>query len=154
MAGGVIAVPEPTPERLRGLLVPERSLVDGMPVTRICKEIAVGYDVRAKGYMVFKPGQMSPAAAALTRDRNRVGRVDEALDTFLGQQPNHFWLAGDCLGIDYSGKLTEEAESLASLIAPYVTSGEIRWEGEDGCRWRTLFSDGACDDEVESGAWW
>ena len=43
-------------------------------------------------------------------------------------------------GLYYSNKSGQE-ELFLDACAPYIT-GEVRWEGEDGERWRTIYADG------------
>lgn len=42
----------------------------------------------------------------------------------------------------YDSKIGQEDEFF-SVLAPFITAGEIYWRGEDGNQWKWLFTDGA-----------
>lgn len=65
-----------------------------------------------------------------------VAEVFQEVDFDVRTEPN-----GDVIIGDYSTKTGNESEFL-DAIAPYVEPGTYDWVGEDGSRWRDVYSDG------------
>ena len=62
--------------------------------------------------------------------------------------------AGDVVGVAFSGEKAGDDLALFKAIAPFVTSGSyIEMHGEDGSRWRWVFSENTCVEKTAKVSW-
>jgi hypothetical protein len=62
--------------------------------------------------------------------------------------------AGDIVGITFAGEKAGDDLTLFKTIAPFVKSGSyIEMHGEDGTRWRWIFSEKTCVEKTAKVSW-